>query len=395
MKRGVAFVIVLIGLTLLSVGLAYFQFIVKPQIIKQFISAAVPPPPTVAVVEAKAEIWEPRLPAIGSFRAIQGVDISPELGGIIKGLYVESGQDVKKGALLFEVDTSVEQADLKSNLATLKNASLIFERQSQLTLSGNTAKANVDSSEAARDAAAASVERVRAIIAQKTIAAPFAGRLGIRKVDLGQYVSPGTSLITLQKLDPIYVDFPVPEKSINLLRVGQQVDIKADAFPDKVFRGTVKIIDARVSLESRNVLIRGEVENRELRLLPGMFANVTVRAGEPMQTVVLPRTAITYSLYGDSVFVVVPIIQQDGQAAIGQAQAAVASSADLSGDAAVKVERRFIRTGEARDDLVAILEGVKPGEKVVTQGQLKLQPGMRVAIDPKSRLVPPLIRSKE
>lgn len=395
MKRGLTFVIVLSILTLLIGGLWYFQFIFKPQMIKQFIAAAVRPPATVAVVEAKTEIWEPRLAAIGSFRAIEGVDVAPQLGGIIQGIYVDSGQDVAKNTPLFEIDNSVEQADLKSNLATLKNAGLTFQRQSQLTLSGNTAKATVDSAEAARDAAAAAVERVKATIAQKKIAAPFAGRLGIRKIDLGQYVSPGTSLITLQRLDPIYVDFPVPEKSIDLMRVGQDLDIKVDAYPNQLFHGTVKTIDARVSLESRNVLIRGEVGNKALRLLPGMFANVIARAGKPSQVVVLPRTAVTYSLYGDSVFIVVPAAPQDKPMGAGQARAAEVKPDVSAADAALKVERRFVRTGEVRDDFVAILDGVKAGEWVVSQGQVKLQPDMLVKIDSNARLAPPPTLPKE
>ncbi|WOJ88762.1 efflux RND transporter periplasmic adaptor subunit [Methylocapsa polymorpha] len=315
MKRIIIFILVFIFLTALGGGLGYFQFVVKPQMIKTFIAQAAPPPATVAVSEAAADIWAPRLPAIGSFRAVQGIDVSPQIGGAIVAVRVESGQDVEKGARLFEIDNSVEQADLKSNLATLKNAEFTLERQRQLSLSGNTPKANFDSAEAARDSAAAAVERVRAIIAQKTLVAPFSGRLGIRKTDLGQYVSPGTSLITLQQLDPIYVDFPVPEKSLDLLKPDQILEVEVDAYPGKIFRGVIKTIDARIAQESRNVLVRGELENKKRQLLPGMFANVNVIAGAPAKIVTLPRTAINYSLYGDSVFVVIPAAPEAGAAA--------------------------------------------------------------------------------
>ncbi len=385
MKRIIIFALVFIFLTALGGGLGYFQFVVKPQMIKSFISQAAPPPPTVAVIEATSEVWAPKLPAIGTFRAVQGVDISPQIGGAIVAVRVESGQDVEKGAHLFDIDNSVEQADLKNNLATLKNAEFALERQRQLSLSGNTAKANFDSAEAARDSAAAAVERVRAIIAQKTLVAPFAGRLGIRKFDLGQYVSPGASLITLQQLDPIFVDFPVPEKSLDLLKPNEVLDVEVDAYPGKVFRGVIKTIDARVAQESRNVLVRGELENKARQLLPGMFANVNVVAGAPAKLVTLPRTAITYSLYGDSVFIVTPAAPE-----AGAAQAATAN-----GDTPMKVERRFVRVGESREDRVAILEGVRPGESVVIEGQLKLQSGQRVRVDPNAHLEPLAVRPKE
>jgi membrane fusion protein (multidrug efflux system) len=384
-KRIILFLFVFVFLTALGGGLGYFQFIVKPQMIKSFIAQAAPPPAAVAVSEAASEVWAPGLPAIGSFRAVQGIDVSPQIGGAVVAVRVESGQDVEKGARLFEIDNSVEQADLKNNLATLKNTDLALERQRQLTLSGNTAKANFDAAEAARDSAAAAVERVRAIIAQKTLVAPFAGRVGIRKIDLGQYVSPGTSLITLQQLDPIYVDFPVPEKSLDLLKPGETLEVGVDAYPGKVFRGLIKTIDARVALESRNVLVRGELENKNRLLLPGMFANVNVVAGAPKQVVTLPRTAINYSLYGDSVFVVVPDAPEAG----------AAQAAPANGDAPLKAERRFVRVGEAREDRVGILEGLRPGERVVTEGQLKLQPDARVRVDPDAHLQPQAVRPKE
>ena len=296
-----------------------------------------------------------------------------------------SGQDVEKGDVLFEINNFVEQADLKNNLAVLKNAGLVLERQRQLIQGGNTAKANYDAAEAARDQASAAVERVRAIIAQKTIAAPFAGRLGIRKLDLGQYVSPGTILITLQQLDPIFVDFPVPEKSLGVLKTGQAIEVEVDAYPGQIFHGTIKTIDARVAQDSRNVLVRGQLDNKTRQLRPGMFANVNVLAGAPAKVVTLPRTAITYSLYGDSVFVVKP-----ASAAAGGAQAAPAG-----GDVEMEADRRAVKAGEIREDRVAIIEGVEPSDTVVTEGQLKLRSGARVRIDPAAHLEPLAVRPKE
>jgi membrane fusion protein, multidrug efflux system len=385
MKRSIIFIVVLIGLVTLAGGLGYFQFVVKPEMIKHIILQASPPPASVAVATPRIETWAPRLPAIGTLRAVQEIDIAPQIGGVIVSVRVESGEDVEKGAPLFEIDNSVEQADLKNNLAVLKNAGLALDRQRQLMLGGNTAKANFDAAEAARDSAAATVERVRAIIAQKLLTAPFAGRVGIRKLDLGQFVSPGTGLITLQQLDPIYVDFPVPEKSLGVLNPGQRIEVEVDAYPGEIFRGLIKTIDARVAQESRNVLVRGQLDNKKKQLRPGMFANVNVIAGTPVRVVTVPRTAIAYSLYGDSVFVVKPLSPDTGGA----------QAAPVKGDTALKLERRAVRTGEIREDSIAIIDGVAPDDTIVAEGQLKLQSGARVRIDPASRLVPPAVRPKE
>jgi membrane fusion protein (multidrug efflux system) len=209
--------------------------------------------------------------------------------------------------------------------------------------------------------------------------------VGIRKLDLGQYVSPGTSLISLQQLDPIFVDFPIPEKSLNVLKPGQAIEVEVDAYPGQIFRGVIKTVDARIAQESRNVLVRGQLENPKKQLLPGMFANVNVIAGAPVKVVTLPRTAITYSLYGESVIVVKPISPD-----VGGAQAA-----SVNGDAALKVERRAVHSGEIREDRVAIIDGIEPDETIVAEGQIKLQSGARVRIDPAARLAPLAVRPKE
>ncbi len=389
MRRWIAFIAVFVFLAAIGGGLSYFQFVLKPDLIKRYMVS--PPPPAVAVTRAKIETWAPRLPAIGTFRAFQEVNIAPQIGGVITAVRVESGQDVAKGALLFEIDNSVEQADLKNNLAVLKNAELSLERQRRLIQRGNTAEAKVDTAEAERDSAAAAVERVRAIITQKMLTAPFSGRLGIRKLDLGQYVSPGTTLITLQQLDPIFVDFPIPEKSLDVLRPGQVIEVEVDAYPGQIFRGEVKTIDARVANDSRNVWVRGQFANKKLQLLPGMFANVNVIAGQDQKVVTLPRTAVTYSLYGESVFVAVP---DSADPAAAQAAAASADSI-LGAGSLVKVERRPVHTGATHEDRVAIMEGIEPGALVVSEGQLKLQSGGRVRIDPSAHFDLPAVRPKE
>ncbi|MGD0634966.1 MAG: efflux RND transporter periplasmic adaptor subunit [Beijerinckiaceae bacterium] len=385
MKRILIFIVVFVLLFGFAGAFGYFQFVMKPEMIKGFIANAPRPVPAVAAVTATTQRWTPGLSAIGSTHAYQGIDVSSQLAGIVTAIHIGSGQDVAKGAPLFDLDTSVEEADLKNNLATLKNAELSMERQHQLTLSANTTKASMDAAEAARDSAAALVERTRRTIAQKTLVASFAGRLGIRKVDVGQYVSPGTGLITLQQLDPIFVDFPVPEQSLGLLKQGQPVNVTVDAYPGVTFTGAIGLIDARVATESRSVLVRAQFSNADHRLLPGMFANVTVQAGEPRDIVAVPRTAVSFSLYGDSVFVASP-----APPASGGAQAAGAPEKKL-----FKIERRFVRTGEMHDADVAILQGVSAGETVISEGQIKLQNGALVTIDPKAVLQPPAIRQKE
>lgn len=371
MKRTVLFTFVFLLLAAVVGGFAYFQFVLKPEMIEKMMAQSAPPPVTVAAEAATAESWMPKIPAIGTFVAVQGIDVAPQVGGIVRSIRFESGQAVEAGALLVELDDFVEQADLKSNVALLKKSGLDLERQRELLARGSTPQTSYDSALSQRDTAAAAVERTRAVIAQKAIKAPFGGRLGIRQVNLGQYVSPGTPLVTLQSLDPVYVDFPVPEQHLDVLADGQAVEIRVDAFPDQTFVGTVTSIDAKVNQETRNVMVRAELANPDRRLLPGMFADVSVVAGAPGAVVTLPRTAVVYSLYGDSVYVV----KRAGES--------------------VTAERRFVRTGETREDRVAIAEGVEAGEEVVTTGQIKLQPNAAIRVDNSKPLQAPAVRPKE
>ncbi len=378
--RVTVFVLTFVALAGLSGGLYYFHFDVKPGIIKTAISAAFKPTPQAVSAEpVRVEQWPRRLPAIGTLRAYQSIDVAPQVAGVITAIHFTSGEDVAAGAPLLEIDDSVDQADLKNGMAQLKNADVSLERQQTLVVGGNTAKAQVDTALAARDSAAAAVARTRAIIAQKKIVAPFAGRLGISKVDVGQFLSIGASIVTLQQLDPMYVDFSTPEQSLRDLAVGQDTRMMLDAFPGRTFLGKVKAIDARISQDTRNVLVRAEFANAEHKLLPGMFANIEVTTGSPAEVLTLPRTAIIYSLYGDNVYVVKPAPPPSGEA----------QAATRDDKPALVVERRFVRVGEARGERVAIDEGVNAGELVVTAGQIKLQPDFPVTIDAAAALPPP------
>jgi membrane fusion protein, multidrug efflux system len=270
-------------------------------------------------------------------------------------------------------------------MAQLRNTEVSLDRQQTLVQGGNTAKAQVDSAIAARDSAAATVERTRAIIAQKAIVAPFAGRLGISKVDIGQYLAVGTSMVTLQQLDPMYVDFQSPEQSLRTLAVGQPASMALDAFPGQTFTGKIAAIDARVSQDTRNLLVRAEFPNPDHKLLPGMFANIGVTTGAPAEVLTLPRTAIIFSLYGDTVFVVKPAPPKAGEA----------QAATKDGKPDLIAERRFVRVGEIRGERVAILEGVSAGELVITSGQIKLQPNGPVVVDSAGALPTPAQTPKQ
>ncbi len=377
-RRPVVFVVSFAVLAALTGGLAYFQFVIKPTMVKGFMAAAFAPKPTAVSVEAaRIEQWPPQLAAIGTLRAYQGIMIAPQAAGVITAIHFESGADVKAGDLLVSIDDSVEQADLANGLAQLKNAEATLARQKTLVSGGNTPQSTVDTALAARDSAAATVERTRAVIAQKALRAPFSGRLGLRNADLGQYASVGMALATLQQLDPIYADFAVPEEALATLAVGQDVSMSVDALRGQTFAGKVKAIDARVSAESRNVTARAEFANPDRKLLPGMFANTTVMTGAPVDVLTLPRTAIVYSLYGDNVFVVKP-----------------APQSDQAGAGGLIVERRFVRVGPVQGERIAIEEGVEAGERVVTAGQIKLQPNAPVTIDEQPALPPPAVTAR-
>jgi membrane fusion protein (multidrug efflux system) len=375
--RKIVFFAVFLILAALTGGLAWFHFIAKPEIIHTAIASQPRPVTGVAVEEARSETWTPRIQAIGTFKAVPGIDVAGQVEGIIAEIAFSNGQDVEKGALLVRIDDTTEQADLRSNAADLKNADLAFQRQQALSASGVASRSNFDLAQAVRDRAAGALDRSRAMIEHKYIRAPFSGRLGIRKVDVGQYVAQGAPLVSLQQLDPIFIDFQTPEQNYAALSLGQTVKVRVDGLNGAMFTGKIMNLDARIDRETRNILVRAEIANPQKKILPGMFGAVTVEAGAPQKIVTAPRTALTTSLYGDSVFVVTPDDLAKGF------------------DGPLHLERRFVRVGEARADRVALLEGVKPGEKVVTQGQIKLQPNAPARIEEGAAMTPAAVRPAE
>jgi membrane fusion protein, multidrug efflux system len=373
-------------------GLAYFQFVFKPQMIRSAISSMRPPPVTVTAEPAKVEKWIERLPSIGTLIANQGVDVASQVAGVITSIALESGEDVEHNGKLVQLDVAVEVADLASAKATLAEAEVAYQRQLDLMQKRVTSEASLDTARTRRDTALAAVRRIEALIAQKSIRAPFAGRLGIRKVEVGQYVSPGMALVSLQELDPIRVDFPMPEQTVGKLKVGQAIELTVGAFPAEVFKGKIQSLDARVAQDTRTLLVRGSLPNKELKMLPGMFANVTVLAGEETALVTVPRIAVTFSLYGDSIYVVKDAPAPAGDAKAGQVKGA---SPAADGEKPLVAERRFVKTGEIREDRVAVLSGLKADEVVITTGQLKINPGASIRVDNAQELQAPKERPRQ
>jgi membrane fusion protein, multidrug efflux system len=381
------FVIAAILVALFLGGVGYFNLVFKPKMIGEFMAKMKPPAATVTAERAGTKEWIDRVQSIGTLIAIQGVDVSSEVAGTVKNYYFESGNDVAKGTKLVELDTSVEEADLVKNRAVLLEANADLKRQASLVKKEFVSQAVVDTTTSKRDTAAAAVQRMEAVIAQKNITAPFAGRLGLRRVEKGQYVKAGDPLVWLQALDPIWIDFPVPEGDLGKLKIGAPIELGVNAYPGQVFKGVIEAFDARVSQETRTLMVRGRLPNADHRLLPGMFANVAVLEGKPKELVTVPRTAVTYGLYGDSVWVV-----KEGPPAPEK----TASVGEVEVPAPqLTVERRFVRVGPSQGDEVAILEGVKAGEQVVTSGQLKLHPDAAVKIDNSRPLTPAAERPKQ
>ena len=381
------FLIAAILVALFLGGVGYFNLVFKPKMIGEFMAKVKPPAATVTAERAGTKGWVDRVQSIGTLIAIQGVDVSPEVAGIVKSYYFESGNDVEKGTKLVELDTSVEEADLVKNRAVLLEANADLKRQASLVKKEFVSQAVVDTTTSKRDTAAASVQRMEAVIAQKNITAPFAGRLGLRRVEKGQYVKAGDPLVWLQALDPIWIDFPVPEGDLGKLKIGAPIELGVNAYPGQVFKGVIEAFDARVAQDTRTLMVRGRLPNADHRLLPGMFANVAVLEGKPKELVTVPRTAVTYGLYGDSVWVV-----KEGPPAPEK----TASVGEVEVPAPqLTVERRFVRVGPSQGDEVAVLEGVKAGEQVVTSGQLKLHPDAAIKIDNSRPLTPAAERPKQ
>ena len=355
-------VIMLAAVAVVFGGIFGFQAF-KAVMIKKFISALSNPPQTISAAKAPTSEWLPKIEAIGSLRAVKGADLSLEVSGVVESISFNSGDDVAEGAPLLKLRTADDVARLNSLQAMAELSDITYERDQKQFKMQAVSQATLDTDAANLKNAKAQVAQQQAIIDKKLLRAPFAGHLGIRAVDLGQYLGPGTVIVTLQALDPIYVDFFAPQQSVDQIRLNQSVTVKVDAFKDQTFVGDISAINPKVDTTNRNVQIRATLKNADHKLLPGMYATVDIAVGSPKTYVTLPQTAITYNPYGDTVYVV------EGK------------GNDADGKPHLTARQTFVTVGLTRGDQVAILKGVDEGDMIVTAGQIKLHNGSVVLID--------------
>ncbi len=328
---------------------------------------------TVSTTKVQFQDWLPQMSAVGSLRAEHGADLSAEVDGTVDKIQFRSGDLVKAGQELLRLRAADDVAHLESLQANANLAEVNFKRDTAQFEAEAISQAVLDSDAATLRSARAQVLQQQALLAKKVVRAPFAGQIGIRAVDVGQYLAAGTKIVTLQQLDPIFVDFALPQQSLSQLRVGQKASVTSDAFPDQTFSGEVSALDPQVDTDTRNVRIRATLRNPERKLLPGMFANVRVEVGAPVRYLTLPQTAIAYNPYGATVYLV-------GSAT---AEATTAKPAGGTGPAPPElvVKQVFVTTGATRGDQVAILKGIKEGDEVVTSGQIKLRNGAAIVVN--------------
>jgi len=369
--------LIMIGgvLVLVLVLAGFFALHIK----KLIASAPKPFPQTVTVTKVSSTDWQPTLAAVGSVMPVRGVDVTTEIAGLVREIHFKSGQDVKKGDILVELNADSDKAQLAALQAAAELSGTVLKRDKAQFDAQAIAQAQVDADAADLKSKRALADQQSAIIDKKTIRAPFSGKLGITTVNPGQYLNPGDKIVTLQTIDPIYVDFNLPQKQIGSLQVGQVVNVTSDGFAGTVFPGKITAISPKVDTTTRNIVVEATLSNAKRQLLPGMFANASVEAGDKKHYLTLPQTAITYNPYGSTVFVVMTA-DQAAAAANAASGSASAPAAAASGSGLV-VQQAFVTTGETRGDQVAILKGLKEGQQVVTSGQVKLKNGTSIVID--------------
>lgn len=357
-KQWIIGILLLLGVFAVLAGIKAAQIGAMIQAGESF----VPPPEAVSSARVEAAEWQAARSAVGTVLAVRGVTLSSELGGTLRELGFEDGSLVKKGQVLVRLDTSSEAAQLSGAEAEAELARLTRTRVQTLHGQGANTQSELEAALARAVQAEASVANLRAIIAKKVIRAPFDGRISIRQVELGQVLAPGAPIASLQSVDPVHVEFLLPQQSLSAIRPGQKVRLRVDVFPQDAWEGALTTINPEVELASRNVRMRASVANPDGRLLPGMFASVDVLAEGKSQVVAVPATAVLFAPYGDSVFVL-----EDGQ--------------DAAGKPSLVAQQRFVRLGERRGDFVAVASGLKPGETVVSNGAFKLRNGATVIVN--------------
>jgi len=354
-------ILALIGLVILIVILGTIKALQIGAMIDQG-KKFVPPPETVTSTIVKTDSWETALTAVGTLNAVQGVTVAAEIVGKVVNITFDAGNAVKKGDVLIRQDTSSEEAQLPGALAQVKLTRLNLERAEQLLAKGMIARVDRDNAVANAEQAQALADNIKAAIAKKTIRAPFSGHLGIRQVNLGQLLKEGDPIVTLQSLDPIYVDFTLPEQQFSMVHRGLSVHVTSDALPGEMIEGRVTAISPEVDADTRNIKVEATVNNQGQRLRPGMFVNVSVGLPARQTVLAIPATAVLYAPYGDSVFVI----------------------EEAKGGKGSKVLRQqFVRLGQKKGDFIAVTSGLKDGDSIVSTGVFKLRNGQSVVIDNK------------
>jgi membrane fusion protein (multidrug efflux system) len=360
--------ILFVAVAVLMGGIYGWHLFVNKKFIEPMMKGMASAPQTVSTTIAAASTWQSRTQALGTLRAVRGADLAAQASGVVDKIHIESGAEVAAGTVLLVLKPNDDPAKLAQLQAQAELASITLKRDQEQLEAQAISQATVDTDASNLKAARAQVVAQQALIEEKVVRAPFAGRLGIRLVDEGQYLAAGTTVVTLQALDPIFIDFYVPQQALARLKVKQAVSATVDAYPGVTFTGTVASVNSKVDTASRNVQIRASFANADRRLVPGMYANVDINDGEPSTLVTLPQSAITYNPYGNTVY----LVQKSGT--------------DDKGNSKLTVLQRFVKLGETRGDQVAVLGGVAAGDEVVTAGQMKLRNGSPVVIN--NKIVP-------
>lgn len=348
-------------------------------IYQQLQTLSAPPKPVfVSAQDARVQPWQSQLTTVGSLTAFQGVELISETRGVVESVLFESGQQVTSGQTLVQLNNSVEQALLATAEASLGLARLEFKRAEDLLKRQALAKSEFDRLAAELAKSQATVDQLKAVLAKKTIVAPFSGTIGIRKINVGSYLSSNSPFGTLQDLSRLYLDFFLPEQNLPLLKTGQTVQVKVSAYPEEVFEAKIVALNPKVESSTRNVQVRAELSNPHGKLLPGMFAGLAVLYKDAEAAVVVPETAVTFTLYGNTVFVVSPKLDDDKQPVL-----------DSEGQPQLIVRRYPVETGERRGGWVEVRKGLKGDEHVITNGQLKLNDGTLIKLVPDPALQQP------
>jgi membrane fusion protein (multidrug efflux system) len=344
---------------LLLAALVVLNLIVKPMMIAQFRAKNAPPPQTVSTYTAEFSEWQPEITAVGSMRAVRGVDVTTEVAGLVRKVNFKSGEDARDGAVLVELNADSDVAQWHSLEAAADLSQTTYNRDKVQFEAQAISQAVLDSDAADLKNRRAQAESQAALVAKKTLRAPFAGRLGITTLNPGQYLNPGDKVVTLQAIDPILVDFRIPQQQLARITPGLTLHVTTDAYPNETFEGKVTALDPRVDSTSRNFQVEASVNNSSRKLLPGMFAKVAVQSGATQRFLTVPQAAITYNPYGATVFTAVK--SKDGRS--------------------LEAQQVFVTVGSTRGDQAAVTTGLKEGDVIVTSGQLKLKNGSVLKVD--------------